>query len=112
MRKNLSQLKRQRQDEKRRLRNRGLRSEMRTTLKKAREAVTSQPVTDQTKALVTKASRAVDIMVTKGVLHKNTASRYKSRLIRSYHRKQPSTEKQAQAAGGPAEAPGTGKANL
>jgi small subunit ribosomal protein S20 len=111
LRKNLSQLKRQRQDEKRKLRNRALRSEMRTTLRKAREAVADKPAAEETLSLVAKANRTIDTMVTKGVIHKNTAGRYQSRLARNYLKKNPPAKKQAPA-GTPAETPDSAKTGL
>ena len=82
---------------------------MRTTLRKAREAIADKPTAEDTRALLGKASRAIDIMVTKGVVHKNTAGRYKSRLARSYRRKLPSSPKPEPA---PAEKPDPGKTDL
>ena len=84
MKKNISQLKRQRQNEKLRERNRGLRSTMRTSIRKARAAIEQDPGSDQTKAVVAEASRIIDRMVTRGLIHGNAAARYKSRLARRY----------------------------
>ena len=70
--------KRVRQNEKRRLRNRGVRSQLRSAVKTARTAL------DQTGAdarvAVAYAIRALDRAVTKGVVHRNTAARKKSAL--------------------------------
>lgn len=75
-----SALKRMRQNEKRRLRNRAVRSQVRTAVKTARTAL------DQTggdaRVAVVDAIRALDRAVTKGVLHRNTAARKKSALAR------------------------------
>ena len=86
MKKNLSQLKRQRQNEKLRERNRGLRSTMRTSIRRARVAIEQDPGSDQTKTIVGEATRTIDRMVTKGLLHRSTAARYKSRLV-GHHNK-------------------------
>ena len=111
MKKNLSQLKRQRQNVKRRDRNRGLRSEMRTTIRKARLAIAKEPVSEKTKQIVADANKTIDKMVTKGLIHKNTAARYKSRLIGRYNRvtskellQEPATEVAVEAATEVAEA--------
>jgi small subunit ribosomal protein S20 len=76
-----SGVKRMRQNERRRIRNRALRSKLRTTVKTARTAV-SQPGTERAVA-VAEAIRALDKAVTKGVIHRNTADRKKSALARS-----------------------------
>lgn len=75
-----SALKRMRQNEKRRVRNRAVRSRVRTAIKVARVALgdTSQEV----RALVAAAIRSLDKAVTKGVVHKNAAARKKSALTR------------------------------
>jgi len=85
LKKNLSQLKRQRQNEKLRLRNRGLRSQLRNHIRDAREAIASDIAADTTRTKVAGANRVIDKMVTKGLIHRNTAARYKSRLIHRYH---------------------------
>ena len=82
MRKNLSQLKRQRQNVKRREINKSLRSTMRTSVRKARTAIEENPASDQTKVVVAEAARTIDKMVTKGLIHGKTGARYKSRMIR------------------------------
>jgi small subunit ribosomal protein S20 len=75
----VSSLKRARQTEKKTAINRANKSKLRGTLRAIREAIASG---DKTK--VTEVYRAtvsvLDKSVQKGVLHKNTASRYKSRL--------------------------------
>jgi small subunit ribosomal protein S20 len=72
--------KRIRQNEKRRLRNRAVRSTVRSSVKSAREALASKG-TDS--AAVRDAIRALDRAVTKGILHRNTAARRKSVLVRT-----------------------------
>jgi small subunit ribosomal protein S20 len=75
-----SQKKRNRQTIRRNDRNKAIRSELRTRAKQAVEAAESG---DSAKAeeLLTLAQKRFDMAVTKGVLHKNTAARRKSRLI-------------------------------
>ena len=73
--------KRIRQNEKRRLRNRAVRSTVRSSVKSAREALASKS-TDSA-AAVRDAIRALDRAVTKGILHRNTAARRKSSLVRT-----------------------------
>lgn len=75
-----SALKRMRQSEQRRLRNRALRSQLRSAVKAARTAV-AEP-SPETPAAVKDAIRALDRAVTRGVVHRNTAARKKSALVR------------------------------
>ena len=72
--------KRIRQNEKRRLRNRAVRSVVRGNVKSAREALSSKS-TDSATA-VREAIRALDRAVTQGIIHRNTAARRKSALAR------------------------------
>ncbi len=76
---NNSAAKRQRQNQKRRLRNRAVLSRVRTATRALREAVAGQRVTaDHLKAVTGQLDRAVS----KGVLKRNTAARRKRRLHR------------------------------
>lgn len=75
-----SALKRMRQNDRRRLRNRTVRSKVRTAVKTARTALGATGTDART--LVTDAIRALDKAVTKGVIHRNTAARKKSTLAR------------------------------
>jgi small subunit ribosomal protein S20 len=74
-----SALKRARQTEKRTARNRANTSRMRTVLRRLREALAAGKVEDAEKAYRETVS-LLDKSTQKGVLHANTASRYKSRL--------------------------------
>ena len=76
---NKSALKANRQNVKRRLANRELRSKLRTGLKSIRKSLDDKNVEGAKTALKSLQS-LVDKMATKGIIHKNTASRYKSRL--------------------------------
>lgn len=72
-----SQIKRNRQSEKARLRNRAIRSELRTRTKAAEAAAGTENETETLRLAI----RRIDRAVTKGVLHKNTGARQKSRLV-------------------------------
>ena len=71
--------KRHRQNVKHRLRNRAVKSELRTNTRKFLELVQSRAQEDAKKQYVSVAS-LLDRAVSKGVLHKNTAAREKQRL--------------------------------
>lgn len=73
-----SAMKRMRQSEQRRLRNRTIRSKIRTAVKTARAASQGEELT----TAVLDAIRALDKAATKGVIHRNTAARKKSALAR------------------------------
>jgi len=75
----LSALKRARQTERRTARNRGNTSRLRSALRDMREALTKGDKSAATQVFSQTAS-ALDKAIQKGVLHKNTAARYKSRL--------------------------------
>jgi small subunit ribosomal protein S20 len=75
-----SQKKRNRQNEKRRVRNKGVRSELKTRVKVAVQAVTDgdSNAADSVKA----AQKRIDKAASKGVIHKNAAARRASRLMK------------------------------
>ena len=75
-----SQIKRNQQNEKRRLNNRNVRGAARTAVNQARAAFDAgEP---DTKESVLKAISALDKAAEKGVIHKNNAARRKSRLMK------------------------------
>ena len=74
-----SALKRARQTEKRTARNRATRSRVRTALRDLRTELSGNDAAAAQKEF-SSAIAELDKAVRKGVLHKNTASRYKSRL--------------------------------
>ncbi len=76
---NRSAEKRERQNRKRRLRNRAAKSTMKTAIKKFNEAVASGDVASATTSLAL-SLKLIDSTASKGVIHKNTADRKKSRL--------------------------------
>jgi small subunit ribosomal protein S20 len=74
-----SALKRARQTEKRTIQNRTNKSRFRTALRRFRGAVLSGDGA-QAKSLFGETVSLIDKAVKKGVIHKNTAARYKARL--------------------------------
>jgi small subunit ribosomal protein S20 len=71
--------KRARQSEVRRQQNTGMRSELRTAIKKVRKAIAAgDKAAAQT--VFRENQSTIDAVTGKGVFHANTASRYKSRL--------------------------------
>lgn len=79
---NKSAEKRMRQDRVRRERNRARRSQLRTAIKKVRKALEGGQV-EEAKALLPEAIREIDASSQKGVIHRNTAARNKSRLTKA-----------------------------
>jgi small subunit ribosomal protein S20 len=79
-----SAMKRIKQNEKRRLRNRAARSTIRSSLKTARTAAAEK--SPQSKEVVLEAIRVLDRAVSRGIIHRNTAARKKSALARSLPR--------------------------
>jgi small subunit ribosomal protein S20 len=75
-----SQIKRNRQNEKRRLRNKSVRAEMRTRGKSAVAA--AEAGTEDSAELLRQAVKRIDKAAAQGVIHKNTAANHKSRLVR------------------------------
>jgi small subunit ribosomal protein S20 len=76
-----SQIKSNRQNEKRRLLNRGVRGVTRSVVKNARAAIETGEV-ENSQTAVMAALSALDKAAQKGVLHKNNAARRKSRLMK------------------------------
>ena len=76
-----SQIKRNRQNEKRRIKNRVYRGAARTAIKKARTTYETGNA-ELSKAAVLVAVSMLDKAAQKGVIHKNNAARRKSRLIK------------------------------
>ncbi len=78
-----SQMKRNRQNEKRRLRNRIFRGAARTAVKNARAAIATG---GESQAAVLAAIRVLDRAAGKGILHPRNAARRKSRLMKALNR--------------------------
>ena len=76
-----SAVKAYRQNVKRRDHNRQLRSRLRTSLKSIRGALDSGDV-ETAKGALDKTFSLVDKMANKGIIHRNAAGRYKSRLVK------------------------------
>jgi small subunit ribosomal protein S20 len=74
-----SGLKRRRQNEVRRLRNRAVRTRVRGAIKALRAAITTSEAA-LVKELLPHTVSVIDAGVRKGVFHKNSAARFKSRL--------------------------------
>ncbi|MBT3606510.1 MAG: 30S ribosomal protein S20 [Candidatus Latescibacteria bacterium] len=73
-----SSKKRLRQNEKARLRNKSVRTLLRSTIKK----LTSAPSKAEAEALLGPTQSVIDKTVKKGVIHANAAARYKSKITR------------------------------
>lgn len=73
--------KRIRQTEKRTAVNRSNRSQLRTQMKKLRAALAHNDK-EQSSELLNPTISVIDKAVNKGIIHKNTAARYKSRLTK------------------------------
>lgn len=74
-----SQIKRNEQNEKRRRRNKAVRSDMKTRTKTVEKAAAAGEDTEEALRL---AIARIDKAASKGVIHKNTAARKKSRLVK------------------------------
>jgi small subunit ribosomal protein S20 len=77
-----SQIKRNRQNDKKRLRNRVFRGEARIAVRNAR--TTMEEGVPESKAALLEAISALDKAAEQGVIHKNNAARRKSRLMKAY----------------------------
>ena len=82
-----SQIKRNRQNDKRRLRNRVYRGTARIAVKNARAAIDSSAPESNT-ALISAIS-ALDKAAEQGVIHRNNAARRKSRLVKAFAKMEP-----------------------
>ncbi|HEV8175888.1 MAG TPA: 30S ribosomal protein S20 [Actinoplanes sp.] len=76
-----SQIKRNRQNEKARLRNKSVKSSLKTVIRKLNEASTAGD-TEAAAELLRAASRQLDKAVSKGVIHKNQAANRKSAIAK------------------------------
>lgn len=92
-----SALKRWRQNETHRERNKPARTEARTASRKAHAAIASGPA-DEAQAAIREAAGILDRAAKRRVIHKNAASRHKSRMMLHLN-------KVGGAAAGPADAP-------
>ena len=76
-----SQIKRNRQNEKARLRNKSVKSSLKTVIRKLNEASVSGN-TETATTLLREASRQLDKAASKGVIHKNQAANRKSAIAK------------------------------
>ena len=76
-----SQIKRNRQNEKRRMRNKSVKSALKTAIRKF-NAATEAGDTETATALMRDASRKLDKAVSKGVIHRNQAANRKSAIAK------------------------------
>jgi small subunit ribosomal protein S20 len=79
-----SQIKRNKQNEKRRLRNRYFSGRSRTFVRRARLEISEGNV-DEARKMTLEAIKELDHAASKGVIHKNNAARRKSRLMKQLH---------------------------
>ncbi len=79
-----SQIKRNRTNERRRLKNKAVRSEVKSRVKSAIAQAEATPA--DSAAAVSLAMKKLDMAAAKGVIHKNQASNRKSRLQRRLNR--------------------------
>lgn len=77
-----SALKRIRQTEKRRIRNRTYRNRTRTFVKRARAEITKGDDLELARTATREAVRDLDMLASKGIIHKKNASRRKGRLMK------------------------------
>jgi small subunit ribosomal protein S20 len=78
-----SQIKRNRQNEKARLRNKAVKSSLKTSVRRFREAAQAGNM-DETGVALRAACRQLDKAASKGVIHKNQAANRKSSIARQY----------------------------
>jgi small subunit ribosomal protein S20 len=78
-----SQIKRNKQNEKARLRNKAVKSSLKTSIRRFREAAQGGDV-EETGAALRAACRQLDKAASKGVIHKNQAANRKSAIAKSY----------------------------
>ena len=76
-----SQIKRNKTNEKARERNKAVKSELKTEVRRTREAIAAGDKTAAEKALV-RASKKLDKAVSKGVIHQNQAANRKSSIAK------------------------------
>jgi small subunit ribosomal protein S20 len=80
-----SQIKRNRQNEKRRLRNQATRSRLKTLRRRFLEALAAGDRA-RAEAALREACRAYDKAAAAGVIHRNNAANHKARMMRAFNR--------------------------
>ena len=78
-----SQIKRNKQNEKARLRNKAVKSSLKTSIRKFREAAEGGDM-EQTGTALRAACRQLDKAASKGVIHKSQAANRKSAIAKTY----------------------------
>ncbi len=81
-----SALKRAKQNETRRLRNRTVKTRLKTAIKDMRSAATGDQAVELTVSSLNQVKSVIDTAAKKGVIHRNTAARKISRLSKLVHR--------------------------
>ena len=81
-------LKQIRKDRKRYQRNQAIRSELKTLTKRLLILLKGQQL-DEAKTLIRLVAKRYDHAASKGIVHRNTAARYKSRLMRRLNQRLP-----------------------
>jgi small subunit ribosomal protein S20 len=76
-----SQIKRNKQNEAARQRNKAVRTSLKSSVRKFREAVSAGDAT-QAASCFTEASRELDVAASKGVIHKNQAAKRKAKMAK------------------------------
>lgn len=79
---NPSAAKRMRQEQKRRMHNRSIKSLVKTQINKARQAISGNASVEDAQDAVRLAVSELDRAAKKGVIHRNNAARRKSRLMK------------------------------
>jgi len=77
-----SAAKRMRIEQKRRARNRAVKSTVKTFITKAQKSIVAEPGAEATTEAIRQAISQLDRAATKGVLHRNNVARRKSRLMK------------------------------
>jgi small subunit ribosomal protein S20 len=77
-----SQIKRNKQNEKHRMRNKAVKSSLKTAVRKFNETVAGELDLDAATAELRAASRKLDQAVSKGVIHRNQAANRKSAIAK------------------------------
>ncbi len=84
MAKSRTSLKRARNAEKSRLRNKSMKSELKSSIKNYEASLTANDL-DATRENLLQVTSLIDKGVSKGILHKNTAARKKSKLAKKFN---------------------------
>ncbi len=84
MAKSRTPLKRARNAEKSRLRNKSMKSELKSSIKNYEASLTANDL-DATRENLLQVTSLIDKGVSKGILHKNTAARKKSKLAKKFN---------------------------